>query len=209
MIKRIIFDLDNTLIPWDRNWNINMKKALEDVGMPITDLEYKKIVDAIGTYEENYSIYEKETMHKHFEKVLGKNIPISYMDKWIKRLEKCYIIDDSVEEVLKYLSEKYELVVLTNWFTNQQKVRLENAKIAKYFKEIIGTDKVLNKPNKEAFIKAMGPYKSDECLMIGDNLKVDIEGAKKALIEPIFLDLKDEEAPYKKIKKLDELKEIL
>lgn len=207
MIKRIIFDLDNTLIPWNKDWNLTMRYALEDVGITITDCEYQILLDSIATYEEEYSSYSKETMLKHFSLNLKKDIPSSFLDKWIKRLEECYVKDEETEETLKYLSEKYELVVLTNWFKDQQTKRLENASLSKYFKEIIGTDQVLNKPNKEAFIKAMGNNKKEECIMIGDNIEVDIKGAINAGIKPILISKEDQDE-YEQIKNLIELKEM-
>ena len=45
-------------------------------------------------------------------------------------------LNNEVKNTLKYLSNKYELVVLTNWFTDCQQKRLEKAGILKYFKKV-------------------------------------------------------------------------
>lgn len=209
MIKRIIFDLDNTLIPWDKKWDLHMKTSLEEVGIKITEEEFKTIKLALNQYEKKYSIYQKGTMLLHFEETLHKKIPNQFMDIWIEKLKNCYVIDNKKEELLEYLSQKYELVVLTNWFTQQQTVRLERSHLLKYFKEVIGTDQVFNKPNKESFKRAMYPYKKEECIMIGDDLNTDIKGAIDVGMDYLFLNLKNEPTKYKNINRLEELKEML
>ena len=53
--------------------------------------------------------------------------------------------------------------------------------VKKYFKEFYGSDIAGTKPNLEGFKMACGNYKMEECIMIGDNLKTDIneiEGQK-------------------------------
>ena len=78
----------------------------------------------------------------------------------MKYLCNCYSEEDkSIIPTLEYLSKKYELVILSNWFSYSQIERLKKIGMDKYFKEMYFTDEVKNKPNKEAFIKACGPYK--------------------------------------------------
>ena len=114
------------------------------------------------------------------------------------------------KDVVKYLCKKYELVVLTNWFTEQQKERLKNYKIEPYFKNVIGTDFILNKPNKESFIYACSPYDPSKCIMIGDSLLKDINGALNAGMDAILFDFKNEyKGNIKKVTKIEELKDIL
>ena len=109
------------------------------------------------------------------------------------------------------LQSKYELVVLTNWFEYQQKQRLKNANLYKYFKKVYGTETVKIKPNKEAFELARGNVLPNECVMIGDNFEIDIKGAINAGLEAIFYNRKniDVSKKYKSIYKFEELKEIL
>ena len=108
---------------------------------------------------------------------------------------------------MNYLNEKYELVVLTNWFSNSQINILKKLGILHYFNEIIGTDQVLNKPNKEAFLKACGNYKIEECLMIGDNFDIDILGAYSAGMDAIWYNPKHKQ-PKQKIK-VDEIDNLM
>jgi FMN phosphatase YigB (HAD superfamily) len=87
---------------------------------------------------------------------------------------------------------------------------MENYGIKHYFKEIYGGDKYL-KPSKESYLMACGDCNPNECIMIGDNYTNDYEGAIKAGLKAIYLNLKDIEVDkdVTSIKSLIELKNIL
>ena len=88
-------------------------------------------------------------------------------------------------------------------------VWLELLGLKKYFKEFHSGDEIL-KPYKASFINACGNNKPSECVMIGDNLEVDIIGAINAGLDAIHYDEKEKaEHEYKKIKKIGELKKLL
>ena len=43
------------------------------------------------------------------------------------------------------------------------------------------------KPNRESFNMSRGKFKIEECLMVGDDIKIDIEGALDAGMKAIYL----------------------
>ena len=214
MIKKIVFDLDNTLINWkDEYWNFGIMKACNELKITYSKEMEKKISKVIDNYEKMQEYYDIQIMQNLINKELGVNYSTDFIKTILKYFEKCIPeqIDASITKTLEYLSNKYELVVLTNWFENQQTKRLKNSGILKYFKKVYGTEKITLKPNKEAFITAIGNCKPEECIMIGDNLKTDIDGAISAGMNAIFLNNKNIELDkkYKAITKLDELMQIL
>ena len=73
------------------------------------------------------------------------------------------------------------------------------------------TEKIKVKPNKEAFKTAMGEFAPNECVMVGDDLKIDIDGALNIGINAIFLNRKNisVDKKYTVITHLDELIKIL
>ena len=87
--------------------------------------------------------------------------------------------------------------------------------ILKFFKGVYGGDK-FTKPHKQSFLNATGEYKIDECAMIGDNINVDIIGAKNSGIKRVvWKDNKNIASEYKDklsgvdvIKNLENLKDI-
>lgn len=194
MIKRLIFDLDNTLIMWEDEYNNSIPNALNDLNIEYDDKFIDNINKAIDEYEIYNDTYDINKMHDMFEEYTNTKIPYEFMDRWSYYVSKCSPKEDlELKSTLEYLSQKYELVVLTNWFTKVQSERLKNYGILKYFKEVIGTDKIKNKPNKESFIYACGNNKPNECVMIGDNYEIDIKVPKELGLKTIQtnIDIKD------------------
>lgn len=81
MIKRIIFDLDNTLIPWDKDWNVYIKKAFEFFNINITEEEHIALLNTVANYEKKYNMYDKYLMTKELGKTLNKEISIDVLEK--------------------------------------------------------------------------------------------------------------------------------
>ena len=214
MIKRIVFDLDNTLIDWeDEYWHLGITEACRKLNIPYTKTMEEKIIKAIDDYENKQKYYDVEIMQNSINRELKRDYTTDFLETILKYFEICVPkkVDSSILKTLEYLSNKYELVILTNWFENQQIQRLKNSGILKYFKKIYGTEKIKVKPNKEAFISAIEDCKPDECIMIGDNLKIDVDGAMEAGIKAIFLNKKNivVDKKYKQIRSIDELINIL
>ena len=212
MIKRIIFDLDDTLIMWKDEYYNSLDDTLKYFNIKYDNNIKEKLIEAVRDYETIYNTYKKEYMKEIMEKYINMSLPEDFIDMWIFNLKKCVPTEknEALIDTLDYLYKKYELVVLTNWFAEQQKERLKNYKIESYFKDVIGTDFILNKPNKEAFLTACTPYSPNECIMIGDSLSKDINGAINAGIDAILFDFKNEyKGNIKKITKIEELKDIL
>ena len=212
MIKKIIFDLDNTLIMWEDKYWGTLKQALDTYEIPYNEDTLLKLKEAVDIYEDKHNMYNKQDMYNLMQQYVDINLPSDYVDKWIYYLKECYPknLDSELKDTLEYLKEKYNLVVLTNWFKDQQQERLKRYGILVYFNKVIGTDYIKNKPNAEAFIHACHPYEPSECVMVGDNLKIDIEGALNAGLNAIYFDYKNEyNGDLPNIKKIKELIKIL
>src|SRR4030095_9143471 len=84
-------------------------------------------------------------------------------------------------EILDYLSNKnYKLHLITNGFEKTQHSKLEYSGLSKYFIEVITSEGSNSlKPHKEIFDYAFTKTKSQchECIMIGDSMEADIQGA--------------------------------
>lgn len=190
MIKRLIFDLDNTLIDWKEEYWGAVEKSFEDLGLEYTSKDMDAVKRAIDIYEDGRNItYNKEKMQKTVEDELGYKLPDNFMERWSENLKTCVPdkIDSSIVETLEYLSKKYNLAILSNWLRDSQIGRLKNANLYKYFSDFYITEDIPMKPNKESFEIAIGNYAKDECIMIGDSLKTDIKGAVNAGIKAIYL----------------------
>jgi len=208
MLKRIIFDMDNTLMDFPKNYEIGYKQLIDKYNLNITPFD---LYEAIGVYETcgKYDYYNEELLIDLINKELNLNLNVDFIKSFFEMYDK-YITDisDSVKKTLEYLSSKYEVVVLTNWFTNNQKNRLKYAGIDIYFKKVYGGDIVKMKPNREAFLSACGEYDVSECVMIGDNLNIDIKVPYEMGMNVYYFsnNINDK---YPTINKIEQLKELL
>ena len=207
MIKRIIFDLDNTLIMWKDEYLEAIKKVTEEFKIKE---DYKYLSSLIDEYDNQFRYYDKKLLVNFINSKIKSHITMEFLNKFLELFGNCGDKSTDVIETLEYLSKKYELVVLTNWFKKPQSERLKHAGIDKYFKEVIGGEEYM-KPSRNAFIKAIGPYKPNECIMIGDDYNKDIKGALAAGLDVIYFNYKGKENKdnFKEIKNIIELKEIL
>lgn len=205
MIKKLIFDLDNTLIIWKDEYSLELKYLLEEYKV---DTDYKKVDKIIDDLEYKHDTISKEILLNDINNNLNLNLDISFIDELEKRQSKLSFVNNELIDVLDYLSKKYELVILSNYFTNIQKNRLKNAKIDKYFTKVLGGDKIKLKPRPEAFLKAVYPNEIFECLMIGDSLKMDIEGALNVGLKVIAVDYFNKLPKSDKYILIDDIKKL-
>ena len=187
MIKRLIFDVDNTLIV-GANFKEAVEKTLRDLKLYSED-NVEKFFKGISTYESIYNSYNYDDYKKHMEESMNVSISNNFLDVFF-----CYLknaipdINEKLINTIDMLSKKYELVLLTNYFSISQLNRLNNMGIGKYFTEVYGED--LIKPNKDSYIKVCGSHKPEECVMIGDSLYLDVECAEKEGLKAIFVNTK-------------------
>lgn len=208
MIKRIIFDLDNTLIMWKDKYLEALQETILEYHL---NIDYVYLSGLIDEYDNLYKKYDKNLLVTYLNSITKENITLEFLETFLDKFGNMSdIASHEVINTLEYLSKRYELVVLTNWFTKPQTERLKNAHILKYFKEVIGGE-INMKPKKEAFLKACHDYKPNECIMIGDDYNKDIRGAIDAHLNVIYYNFKNKanELKVTEIKKLSELKEIL
>ena len=188
MIKRLIFDVDSTLIV-GVNFTTAVENTLKELGVYSED-NVKQFFKGISTYESIYNNYNPYDYKKHMEEYMGISLSDNFLEVFFDKLQ--YVIPEKNEKLINTidsLSKKYELVLLTNYFGISQLSRLNNMGIGKYFKETYGED--LIKPNKGSYLKACGNNKPEECVMIGDNLYLDVECAKKEGLKAIFVNTKN------------------
>lgn len=209
-MKKIIFDLDNTLIFWKDEY-IN---KLYDV-LSLYNINDEKLANKINycldNYEKDINYFSKGIIVKYINDNCNTNFDTKFLSLLLKKQEDLAELTCSkLIDTLEYLSSKYELYVLTNWFTSCQIGRLKKAGIYKYFKDVKGGEGYL-KPHKEAFLKLLKEEDFKDSIMIGDNIEIDIKGALNLGMDAILYNYKNKEIKeeLKTINKLTDLKEML
>lgn len=212
MVKRIIFDLDRTLIPWNSDWDKTVNQTFNYFGISCTDEVYTKFWSSLVEFEKNHKRFNKVEMSRYFDQRLNLDIPDDFVDVWTSYLSDLVPETDyQLIELLNYLSKKYSLVVCTNWFKDQQVKKLKKYQIYQYFDDVITCDDYDRKPNKEIFIKCIGEFSKDEVVMVGDSYSSDIKGAMDCGLYSYYLTTTDKRRSkrFKVIKSIYELKEYL
>ena len=207
--KAILLDWDDTVGDWsDAAW-----KALNDIYARYhLDELYETVAEFFNTYEphnlELWSKYGRNEVTKeqlHFERfyyplmVNGypefrgmdkKTLARQMGDEFLELTNKYFSLLPDAERVVKYLAAKYPLTILSNGFKEVQYYKFAHSGLAPYFTHTIISEEVgINKPNPKLFALAleMNGVRADEALMVGDSYTSDIEGAKAAGIDQLWI----------------------
>ncbi len=211
MIKKVIFDVDNTLLMHDPMYLQTYQDVLKRYGYEASEEGAREVYRTIGDFEKITTYFRMDELYQYFyqkDPKYSKEFVVDIIkstSKWVKP------IDEDLREALDYLAQKYDLFVLTNWFTKEQKERLERVGIASYFKEIIGGDINPVKPSVEAFRCMVKDVEPMECIMIGDLPEIDMKGAHELGMKTLLYDYKNQygEEPYDRILSWKEIREKL
>jgi putative hydrolase of the HAD superfamily len=201
----LFFDLDHTI--WD--FELNSKETL-------LDLHHKYALADKGIQDFN-AFFDQYSMHNHRlwdrytkgfikqEELRWKRIYLSLLEykiadeKLSREMSFDYldILPNKTNlfpysiEILAYLKEKgYQMHLITNGFESVQFKKIENSKLAPFFKEIITSEGSNSlKPHKEIFEYALDKTGAhlEESIMIGDNESADIQGAINIGMDSIFV----------------------
>ena len=227
--KCIFFDLDHTLWDYEANSRDTLLELYEEfnlekkgvyssndfliqfkrVNMELWDLydsgkidsnvirkeRFKQVLDVFDAYDENLS---EEISHRYLHTCPTKN----------KLVPKAL-------ETVEYLAGKYSLTIVTNGFEDIQHTKLKSMNLHQYFDHVITSQRAgAKKPAREIFDFALSvnSIQCEQAIMIGDNLKTDIAGARNASIDTVFYNpeaYQHTEVVKHEIANLEQLNEIL
>lgn len=205
MIKRLIFDIDGTLIVGG-NIEAAIIRTLKKLNI-FSDNNFHKFLFGISDYEQKYNAYNKNNYLNYFRELLGIDLPNNFLDVFFEELKKAVPQKSSrIASVLKKLSQQYELVILSNYFSESQKNRLHSMNIDNFFLEWHG-ERII-KPNAQAYFDACGNHLPEECVMIGDNIELDIKGALDNGLQAIFINSKEIINPYHNVINISKVEDL-
>ena len=204
MIKRIIFDVDNTLLDTYKDC-INTYMVFLEKYYPLVKPE--ELYNVIGEFELKCIGFDKKELSKYISERLKIDFSVDDFNRCLSIYgNNSTLLSDETAFVLDYLSKRYTLVVLTNWYSDAQKARLRYHGLDRYFKNIYGCEYGA-KPNKSFFDLAREDANYDECVMVGDSLTSDIEPAKALGMRTVYIN-KDNVNTDSTINNINELMNI-
>jgi len=203
--KHLFFDLDHTL--WD--FEANSRQTLSELYVKL-NLQEKGVHD-FDLFHRKYLVHN-EKLWARYRKGFIKTDELRWKRMWLTLLD--FKIGDEklaremgmifldllptrnllfphTREILSYLKNKnYQLHLITNGFEKTQHSKLKNAGLENFFVEVITSEGSNTlKPNKEIFEFALQKTnaKLEESIMLGDDLEVDIAGARNAGMDQVFV----------------------
>lgn len=228
--RHIFFDLDHTLWDFDANsrntvFHIYNQYGLQEKG--------------ISSFDEFYQVYHmhNERLWERFrngfikrEELRWKRMWLTLLDFKIGNTQLAYelsgaylellptqkaLVPHAVEVLDHCKTKEYELHIITNGFEVTQWQKLHYCGISHYFKHLISSEKSNSiKPQRQIFDYALQltGATTDECIMIGDALDIDIAGAMNAGWKQVYFNyakLPHDKKPTYEICSLKELLNIL
>jgi len=201
----LFFDLDHTLWDFEANARITLTTLYEDL-----ELKARGVHD-FELFYKNYLVHN-DKLWERYRKGFVKQDELRVKRMWLSLLDFKIADDDlakrmSVQflellptrtalfphtiETLEYLRDKnYELHLITNGFEKVQHSKLKHSGLTPFFKEVITSEGSNSlKPNKEIFDFAFQKTNAlpQRSIMIGDTIDVDIQGAKNAGIDQVYV----------------------
>lgn len=201
----LFFDLDHTLWDFETNSRNTLRILYDSLSLA------EKGVHDFNRFHANYLIHNErlwEKYRKGFIKVdelrwkrfwlallefkIGDEALARLMaEKFLELLPTRTVLFPDAEAILQYLHKKnYILHLITNGFEKTQFSKLKHAGIDHFFNEVITSEGSNSlKPHREIFDYALQKAQADpkHSIMIGDDLEVDIKGAKNAGIDQVFV----------------------
>jgi len=221
-IQHVFFDLDHTLWDFEKNSDLTFQKVFKINNLQIDVNSFLEIYKPLNF---NYwKLYREEKVTKSAlrygrlkETFDAINFKVSdelinlMADQYITHLADFNFLFDGTFEILDYLKEKYKLHIITNGFEEIQTKKMINSNIHHYFDKVITSESVgVKKPNPKVFDYALQMVKAtpNECMMIGDNLEADIQGAINCGIKAIHYNSEKNSKIPNKITSIHHLLEI-
>jgi putative hydrolase of the HAD superfamily len=205
MYKAVFFDLDHTLWDFERNSKEVLSEIFEDYNLKQLheNLSFEQFLSVY--YEINHQLWQQynhnlisqEQLRNIRFPILFEKLQIDVDDDTCQNLSEEYMLKTPQKsflmpfalDILQYLKPRYTLYVITNGFPDIQLIKLNCSKIDTYFQAVITSASTgFKKPHPEIFDYAISKAQCEakQCIMIGDDLEVDINGAKNVGIDAIF-----------------------
>lgn len=194
----LFFDLDHTLWDFNRNAECSLNELYNEfdlrssIGSDFQEFYLRYIYNnnLLWSRYQNGFISSEDLKWKRMwrtlldfkfaDETLSRNLSERYLELLPTRKQ----VFPYTFEILDYLREKgYRLHLITNGFEKTQWTKIHNSGLSPYFEKVITSERSNSlKPKKEIFefaVKEAGCGDAP-CIMIGDNLEADIQGAINA-----------------------------
>lgn len=229
MIKNILFDMDMTLLDFD-------KAEYQALASCFSSLQLKFDEGVYETYhrinKKQWQLLEKGLLSREQLKVqrftlLFQELGIGVVPKmgamrYESFLAEGYFYMPGAKELLQRLVGKYRLYIVSNGLALIQHSRIKGADLEPFFDGIYISEEVgYDKPNKLFFQRCFEDIgrktgempKKEETILIGDSLTSDVQGGKNFGVRTIWFRppgiMAEKIKPDYEVTKLEEIEKLL
>ena len=225
MIRFVLLDLDDTILDFHRAEAAAIRKTFSELGLAAADesvMRYSEINAAHWQMLERGEITRSQVLTGRFQQLFNE-IGVEHDPEQTQRIYEAHLsrghyFIPGAEALLKTLSGKFQLYLVSNGNAVVQESRLKSAGIAPYFSgifisELIGADK----PSRAYFDRCFAQipaFDPDQAILVGDSLTSDIlgginTGVKTCWFNPHHRQQNPEIQPDYEIEQLSQLPELL
>ncbi|MBE6728036.1 MAG: noncanonical pyrimidine nucleotidase, YjjG family [Ruminococcaceae bacterium] len=222
--KALLFDLDNTLLDFNKTEYHAIIQTLKKHCLPASDeiaVTYSKINKSFWEAFERGEIKREEIFEnrfiKLFETIGVKAESSAFAKDYFDFLACGHETVDGAKEILEWsVSKGIKVYAITNGVAYTQYKRIKESGLNRFFSGIFISEEVgFKKPEKPYFDYVLNHIESflkNEILIVGDSMSSDILGGKNSGIDTCWYNPYNNSAQYKptfEIDKLIQIKDIL
>lgn len=239
--KILIFDLDDTLIDNLENVRYAYTQMIQSLGQEYSEDGFKKWYEVDKKFwkdwqdgliqipphlrnetgkksEEFLNWLRSQRVLIYFDYQISLEKAIELNNLFMNSLTEVVVAIEGAYDILKYLKEKYYIIVATNGPKIATKEKLSKIKCLNFVNEVLSADMFgYMKPKKEFFVaiqNLLKNYNNEEYLIVGDSLKSDVGFAMNCGFDSCWFNKNNEKLteqyqPTMVINKLEALKKIL
>ena len=201
MSKAAFFDLDNTLVHRDKSIAAYSEKFSNDYYRVLSEVDADEIANVIysqdnGGYLTINSPYKtiKDAVSNELHKLFSRGSSVKVEDvreHWINNFPENAVPMHGANELLSYLSDQGCYVgIISNGADKSRKSTARRLESFCHIKQIVSSESAgVSKPSIEIFTMSAldAGFTPDQCWFIGDHPVNDIDGARKAGMQTIWL----------------------
>ncbi len=223
--SHIFFDLDKTIWDFETNSEQTIREIYDMLKFDKQNISsfdaFHKIYDGHNLrywelYRQN-KVEKADLMVMRFQDALlefgidDTEIAQQFSTKYLELLPEKTAVFEGTHETLEYLSAKYKLHIITNGFEEVQFRKIHNTGMDKFFTRIITSEEAgCKKPDQRIFEYSLKLIQASahECLMVGDDMEVDLLGARHADIDQVFFNTKNIKHNHKFTYEIKDMREL-
>ena len=194
----LLFDADNTLFDFPAAERAAFETVCREAGLPFTEKDYAlyhRCNDELwedfnaGTCSKDFLLVER--FRRYLARSDQTGDPEQMNRTHLKMLATSAVLFPDAQPVCRALAEKRRLYIITNAVESVQRTRFASSPITPCFQDFFISEAVgCGKPEKAYFDYVLAHIpgaRPEDCLVIGDSLSSDIQGANNASLPCCWL----------------------